>query len=92
VVVVAAAGIARRDRRRRSDLRLHALVSKVVPCAATRSRPRASAGAIRDDDSLKSHFDVTVAARLAGDQTATEYFVAHCTEEMTHSEQPLCGE
>src|SRR5688572_20168280 len=50
-----------------------------------------SAGIIRTDDSLDSHFDDTVAGGdWLCDQDAVEYFVAHCTEEMVQLEHWGC--
>jgi fumarate reductase flavoprotein subunit len=76
-----------------SDPRLRiALVSKVVPMRShTVAAEGGSAGVIRDDDSLDSHFDDTVGG---GDwlceQDVVEYFVAHCAEEMVQLEHWGC--
>ena len=76
-----------------SDPRLRvALVSKVVPMRShTVAAEGGSAGVIRDDDSLDSHFDDTVGGGdWLCDQDVVEYFVAHCTEEMTQLEHWGC--
>ena len=76
-----------------SDPRLRiALVSKVVPLRShTVAAEGGSAGAIREDDSLNSHFDDTVGGGdWLCDQDVVEYFVAHCTEEMTQLEHWGC--
>jgi succinate dehydrogenase/fumarate reductase flavoprotein subunit len=62
-----------------SDPRLKiALVSKVVPMRShTVAAEGGSAGAIREDDSLKSHFDDTVGGGdWLCDQDAVEFFLA----------------
>ena len=69
-----------------------ALVSKVVPMRShTVAAEGGSAGVIRADDSLDHHFDDTVSG---GDwlceQDVVEYFVAHCSEEMTQLEHWGC--
>ena len=69
-----------------------ALISKVVPMRShTVAAEGGSAGVIRDDDSLDNHFEDTVSG---GDwlceQDVVEYFVAHCTEEMTQLEHWGC--
>ena len=69
-----------------------ALVSKVVPMRShTVAAEGGSAGVIRTDDSLDHHFDDTVSG---GDwlceQDVVEYFVAHCSEEMTQLEHWGC--
>ena len=69
-----------------------ALVSKVVPMRShTVAAEGGSAGVVRDDDSLDNHFEDTVSG---GDwlceQDVVEYFVAHCTEEMTQLEHWGC--
>ncbi|MGH8634934.1 MAG: FAD-binding protein, partial [Burkholderiales bacterium] len=83
----AAIAVAQRDPRLRV-----ALVSKVVPMRShTVAAEGGSAGAIREDDSLKSHFDDTVGGGdWLCDQDVVEYFVAHCTEEMTQLEHWGC--
>ncbi|MGH8640411.1 MAG: FAD-binding protein, partial [Burkholderiales bacterium] len=76
-----------------ADPRLRiALVSKVVPMRShTVAAEGGSAGAIREDDSLNSHFDDTVGGGdWLCDQDVVEYFVAHCTEEMTQLEHWGC--
>jgi fumarate reductase flavoprotein subunit len=69
-----------------------ALISKVVPMRShTVAAEGGSAGVIRDDDSLDSHFDDTVGGGdWLCDQDVVEYFVAHCTEEMTQLEHWGC--
>jgi len=69
-----------------------ALISKVVPMRShTVAAEGGSAGVVRADDSLDNHFDDTVSG---GDwlceQDVVEYFVAHCTEEMTQLEHWGC--
>jgi fumarate reductase flavoprotein subunit len=69
-----------------------ALVSKVVPMRShTVAAEGGAAGVVRADDSLDHHFDDTVSG---GDwlceQDVVEYFVAHCTEEMTQLEHWGC--
>jgi len=69
-----------------------ALISKVVPMRShTVAAEGGSAGVVRTDDSLDHHFDDTVSG---GDwlceQNVVEYFVAHCTEEMTQLEHWGC--
>src|SRR5512134_3539129 len=76
-----------------SDPRLRiALVSKVVPMRShTVAAEGGSAGVIRTDDSLDNHFDDTVGGGdWLCDQDVVEYFVAHCTEEMTQLEHWGC--
>ena len=76
-----------------ADPRLRiALVSKVVPMRShTVAAEGGSAGAVREDDSLQSHFDDTVGGGdWLCDQDVVEYFVAHCTEEMTQLEHWGC--
>ncbi len=76
-----------------SDPRLRvALVSKVVPMRShTVAAEGGSAGVIRTDDSLDNHFDDTVSGGdWLCDQDVVEYFVAHCTEEMTQLEHWGC--
>jgi fumarate reductase flavoprotein subunit len=76
-----------------SDPRLRvALVSKVVPMRShTVAAEGGSAGVIRGDDSLDNHFDDTVGGGdWLSDQDVVEYFVAHCTEEMTQLEHWGC--
>jgi fumarate reductase flavoprotein subunit len=76
-----------------SDPRLRiALVSKVVPMRShTVAAEGGSAGVIRSDDSLDNHFDDTVGGGdWLCDQDVVEYFVAHCTEEMTQLEHWGC--
>jgi fumarate reductase flavoprotein subunit len=69
-----------------------ALVSKVYPMRShTVAAEGGSAGVVRDDDSLDHHFDDTVSGGdWLCDQDAVEYFVAHCTEEMTQLEHWGC--
>ncbi len=69
-----------------------ALVSKVVPMRShTVAAEGGAAGVVREDDSLANHFDDTVSG---GDwlceQDVVDYFVEHCTEEMTQLEQWGC--
>ncbi len=69
-----------------------ALISKVVPMRShTVAAEGGSAGVVRADDSLDNHFEDTVSG---GDwlceQDVVEYFVAHCTEEMTQLEHWGC--
>ena len=68
------------------------LVSKVVPMRShTVAAEGGSAGVVREDDSLDHHFDDTVSGGdWLCDQDAVEYFVAHCTEEMTQLEHWGC--
>jgi len=76
-----------------SDPRLRiALVSKVVPMRShTVAAEGGSAGVIRTDDNLDIHFDDTVGGGdWLCDQDVVEYFVAHCTEEMTQLEHWGC--
>src|SRR5215470_14949420 len=76
-----------------SDPRLKvALVSKVVPMRShTVAAEGGSAGVIRSDDSLDNHFDDTVGGGdWLCDQDVVEYFVAHCTEQMTQLEHWGC--
>jgi len=76
-----------------SDPRLRiALVSKVVPMRShTVAAEGGSAGVIRTDDSLDNHFDDTVGGGdWLCDQDVVEYFIAHCTEEMTQLEHWGC--
>ena len=76
-----------------SDPRLRvALVSKVVPMRShTVAAEGGSAGVVRDDDSLDSHFDDTVGGGdWLCDQDVVEYFVAHCAEEMVQLEHWGC--
>jgi fumarate reductase flavoprotein subunit len=68
------------------------MLSKVVPMRShTVAAEGGSAGVVRPDDSLDNHFDDTVSG---GDwlceQDVVEYFVAHCTEEMTQLEHWGC--
>jgi fumarate reductase flavoprotein subunit len=69
-----------------------ALVSKVVPMRShTVAAEGGSAGVVRSDDSLDNHFDDTVSGGdWLCDQDVVEYFVAHCTEEMTQLEHWGC--
>lgn len=69
-----------------------ALVSKVVPMRShTVAAEGGSAGVIRPDDSLASHFDDTVSGGdWLCDQDAVQYFVEHCTEEMVQLEHWGC--
>ncbi len=69
-----------------------ALVSKVVPMRShTVAAEGGSAGVVRADDSLESHFDDTVSGGdWLCDQNAVDYFVAHCTEEMVQLEHWGC--
>ena len=69
-----------------------ALVSKVVPVRShTVAAEGGSAGVIRTDDSRDHHFDDTVSGGdWLCDQDVVEYFVAHCTEEMTQLEHWGC--
>src|SRR5438309_4671122 len=69
-----------------------ALVSKVLPMRShTVAAEGGAAGVLRADDSLENHFDDTVAG---GDwlceQDVVDYFVAHCTEELTQLEHWGC--
>src|SRR5215510_2162750 len=83
----AAIAVAERD----ASLRV-ALVSKVVPMRShTVAAEGGSAGVIRPDDNLNSHFDDTVGGGdWLCDQDVVDYFVAHCTEEMTQLEHWGC--
>jgi fumarate reductase flavoprotein subunit len=83
----AAIAVAERDR----ALKV-ALVSKVVPMRShTVAAEGGSAGVVRPDDSLDNHFDDTVSGGdWLCDQDVVEYFVAHCTEEMTQLEHWGC--
>ena len=69
-----------------------ALVSKVYPMRShTVAAEGGSAGVVRSDDSLEHHFHDTVAGGdWLCDQDAVDYFVAHCTEEMTQLEHWGC--
>ena len=69
-----------------------ALVSKVVPMRShTVAAEGGSAGVIRTDDSLSSHFNDTVSGGdWLCDQDAVQYFVEHCTEEMVQLEHWGC--
>ncbi|HYN79743.1 MAG TPA: fumarate reductase (quinol) flavoprotein subunit [Lamprocystis sp. (in: g-proteobacteria)] len=69
-----------------------ALVSKVVPMRShTVAAEGGSAGVIRGDDSLDSHFDDTVSGGdWLCDQDAVQYFVEHCAEEMIQLEHWGC--
>ena len=69
-----------------------ALVSKVYPMRShTVAAEGGSAGVIRSDDSLDNHFDDTVGGGdWLCDQDVVEYFVAHCTEQMTQLEHWGC--
>ena len=69
-----------------------ALISKVVPMRShTVAAEGGSAGVVRTDDSLEHHFNDTVSG---GDwlceQDVVDYFVSHCTEEMTQLEHWGC--
>jgi fumarate reductase flavoprotein subunit len=74
-----------------SRLRI-ALVSKVVPMRShTVAAEGGAAGVTRADDSLQHHFDDTVSGGdWLCDQAAVDYFVAHCTEELTRLEHWGC--
>jgi fumarate reductase flavoprotein subunit len=74
-----------------SRLRI-ALVSKVVPMRShTVAAEGGAAGVTRADDSLQYHFDDTVSGGdWLCDQTAVDYFVTHCTEELTRLEHWGC--
>ena len=69
-----------------------ALISKVVPMRShTVAAEGGAAAVVRADDNLDNHFDDTVSGGdWLCDQDAVEYFVAHCTEEMTQLEQWGC--
>jgi fumarate reductase flavoprotein subunit len=69
-----------------------ALVSKVVPMRShTVAAEGGSAGVIRGDDSLDTHFNDTVSGGdWLCDQDAVQYFVEHCTEEMVQLEHWGC--
>jgi fumarate reductase flavoprotein subunit len=77
----------------KSDPRLRiALVSKVVPMRShTVAAEGGGAAVVRSDDSLDNHFDDTVGGGdWLCDQDVVEYFVAHCTEELTQLEHWGC--
>ncbi|MBI4294413.1 MAG: fumarate reductase (quinol) flavoprotein subunit [Betaproteobacteria bacterium] len=69
-----------------------ALVSKVYPMRShTVAAEGGAAGVVRDDDSLEYHFNDTVAGGdWLCDQNVVEYFVSHCTEELTQLEHWGC--
>jgi fumarate reductase flavoprotein subunit len=69
-----------------------ALISKVVPMRShTVAAEGGAAGVVREDDSLDNHFDDTVSGGdWLCDQDVVDYFVAHCTEEMTQLEHWGC--
>lgn len=69
-----------------------ALISKVVPMRShTVAAEGGSAGVITDKDSLELHFKDTVSGGdWLCDQDTVEYFVEHCTEEMTQLEHWGC--
>src|SRR5215212_3022749 len=69
-----------------------ALVSKVVPMRShTVAAEGGAAGVTRADDSLQYHFDDTVSGGdWLCDQTAVDYFVSHCAEELTRLEHWGC--
>jgi fumarate reductase flavoprotein subunit len=76
-----------------SDPRLRiALVSKVVPMRShTVAAEGGAAGVVRSDDHLDHHFEDTVSGGdWLCDQDVVEYFVAHCTEELTQLEHWGC--
>ena len=68
------------------------LISKVVPMRShTVAAEGGSAGVITDRDSLDLHFKDTVSGGdWLCDQDVVEYFVEHCTEEMTQLEHWGC--
>ncbi|MDO2949186.1 fumarate reductase (quinol) flavoprotein subunit [Aeromonas simiae] len=73
------------------DLKI-ALISKVYPMRShTVAAEGGAAGVVRDDDSLKNHFNDTVSG---GDwlceQDVVDYFVEHATEEMVQLEHWGC--
>jgi len=69
-----------------------ALLSKVYPMRShTVAAEGGSAAVTRSDDSLEHHFNDTVSGGdWLCDQDVVEYFVAHCTEEMTQLEHWGC--
>jgi hypothetical protein len=69
-----------------------ALLSKVYPMRShTVAAEGGSAGVVRSDDSLEHHFNDTVSGGdWLCDQDVVDYFVAHCTEEMTQLEHWGC--
>ena len=69
-----------------------ALVSKVVPMRShTVAAEGGAAGVTRADDSLQQHFDDTVSGGdWLCDQSAVDYFVAHCAEELVRLEHWGC--
>ncbi len=69
-----------------------ALISKVVPMRShTVAAEGGSAGVITDKDSLELHFKDTVSGGdWLCDQDVVDYFVEHCTEEMTQLEHWGC--
>ncbi len=69
-----------------------ALISKVVPMRShTVAAEGGAAAVVRADDNLDNHFDDTVSGGdWLCDQDVVEYFVAHCTEEMTQLEHWGC--
>ena len=76
-----------------SDPRLKiALVSKVVPMRShTVAAEGGSAGAVREDDSLQSHFDDTVGGGdWLSDQDAVDYFIAEAPKELLQLERWGC--
>jgi fumarate reductase flavoprotein subunit len=74
-----------------SRLRI-ALVSKVLPMRShTVAAEGGAAGVTRADDSVQQHFDDTVSGGdWLCDQGAVDYFVAHCTGELTRLEHWGC--
>ena len=69
-----------------------ALLSKVVPMRShTVAAEGGAAGVARDEDSLEHHFNDTVAGGdWLCDQDVVDYFVAHCTEELSQLERWGC--
>jgi fumarate reductase flavoprotein subunit len=69
-----------------------ALVSKVVPMRShTVAAEGGAAGVLRAEDSLRRHFDDTVAGgEWLCDQDVVQYFVEHCVEEMVQLEHWGC--
>jgi len=69
-----------------------ALISKVYPMRShTVAAEGGSAGVVQDHDSLDNHFDDTVSGGdWLCDQDTVDYFVSHCTREMTQLEHWGC--